>query len=87
MPTQREIKKRVKASKSIASVARALQVISANKIRRTQKLNENNSVYLHSLTDFTGRIEAAEIKSFESQSLFLIFTERDGSVNVKKTLS
>lgn len=78
MPTQREIKKRVKASKSIASVARALQVISANKIRRTQKLNENNLVYLDSLTDFTGSIEAAEIKSFESQSLFLIFTPERG---------
>lgn len=78
MPTQREIKKRVKASKSIASVARALQVISANKIRRTQKLNENNSVYLRSLTDFTGGIEPAEVKSFEKLSLFLVFTPERG---------
>lgn len=78
MPTQREIKKRVKASKSIASVARALQVISANKIRRTQKLNENNAVYLDSLADFTGRIEITSVRSFEKLSLFLIFTPERG---------
>lgn len=78
MPTQREIKKRVRASKSIASVARALQVISANKIRRSQKLNENNSIYLNSITDFTGVIETTQAKSFESQNLFLIFTPERG---------
>ena len=78
MATQREIKKRIKASKSIASVARALQVISANKIRRTQKLNENNSVYLTSLTDFTGSIEPTSVTSFEAQSLFLVFAPERG---------
>jgi len=78
MATQREIKKRIKASKSIASVARALQVISANKIRRVQKLNEGNSNYLESLTEFTGRVERGVTDAVGPESIFLIFAPERG---------
>jgi|GEM_PF-4937459 F-type H+-transporting ATPase subunit gamma len=78
MATQREIKKRIKASKGIASVARALQLISANKIRRAQRLHESNLIYLDSLMEFTGRVEKAETKVPSSLSLFLIFTPERG---------
>lgn len=78
MATQREIKKRIRASKGIASVARALQVISANKIRRTQKLNENNSKYLDSLVEFTGGIEPKAVGGPEAKNVFLVFTPERG---------
>lgn len=59
-------------------MARALQVISANKVRRAQQLNENNRRYLESLADLSGVRLAQEIENFKEKVFFLIFVPERG---------
>lgn len=81
MATQREIKRRIRASKGIASVARALQVISANKVRRAQKLNENNRRYLESLAGLNSdpaRPPARQGSDDLRSGIFIVFVPERG---------
>ena len=54
MPTLREFKKRIRASKNIASITKAMQLISVNKVRKSQETTRRNTIYVENLQEMRG---------------------------------
>lgn len=50
------LKRRIRTSKNIAQIAKAMEMISASKIKRAQKTVESNKPYHERITDLTGTI-------------------------------
>src|SRR4029078_5145544 len=50
------LKRRIKTANNIAQVARALEMISASKIKKAQTAVENNKPYRERIVDLTNRI-------------------------------
>lgn len=51
-----QLKRRIKTAKNIAQVARSMEMISASKIKRAQKLVENNKPYAERIINLTSSI-------------------------------
>lgn len=50
------LKRRIKTSKNIAQIAKALEMIAASKIKRAQTASQNNKPYADRITQFTSSI-------------------------------
>jgi F-type H+-transporting ATPase subunit gamma len=50
------LKRRIKTSKNIAQIAKALEMIAASKIKKAQAASQNNKPYADRITDITGKI-------------------------------
>lgn len=53
------LKRRIKTSKNIAQIAKALEMIAASKIKKAQIASTNNKPYADSITETTGKIAAS----------------------------
>lgn len=64
------LKRRIKTSKNIAQIAKAMEMISASKIKKAQKTVENNKPYFEKITNLTKQILAnADLSKFKHQYL------------------
>lgn len=69
------LKRRIKTSKNIAQIAKALEMIAASKIKRAQTASQNNKPYADRITEVTGKIASAvNRKTFTHPYL----TEKEG---------
>ena len=50
------LKRRIKTSKNIAQIAKALEMIAASKIKKAQSASLSNDPYATRITDITGKI-------------------------------
>jgi F-type H+-transporting ATPase subunit gamma len=58
------LKRRIKTSKNIAQMAKAMEMISASKIKRGQSISASNKPYAENITTITAKM----IKSFDSKT-------------------
>lgn len=59
------LKRRIKTAKNISQVARAMEMISASKIKRAQAIAENNKPYTRRIISLTERIiKTADLKKY-----------------------
>ncbi len=50
------LRRRIKTSKNIAQIAKAMEMISASKIKKAQEAVQNNKPYAQRILDFTTRV-------------------------------
>ncbi len=59
------LKRRIKTAKNIAQIAKAMEMISASKIKRAQTIVENNRLYSQRITSLTENIiDTVDLKKF-----------------------
>lgn len=58
------LRRRIKTSKNIAQIAKAMEMISASKIKKAQEAVQNNKPYAQKILDFTTRLSNNSEKSF-----------------------
>ena len=69
------LKRRIKTSKNIAQIAKALEMIAASKIKKAQASSQNNRPYADRITDITSKIAVSVNKTFTHPYL----SEKEGT--------
>lgn len=78
------LKRRIKTSKNIAQIAKALEMIAASKIKKAQSASLNNGPYATRITDITGKI----ISSLDGSSFSHPYTDKkDGNKHLLIAIS
>jgi len=81
------LRRRIKTSKNIAQIAKAMEMISASKIKKAQEAVQNNKPYAQKILDFTTRLSQSSEKTFthpyltqnpSEKKLFIIFSPDRG---------
>lgn len=81
------LRRRIKTSKNIAQIAKAMEMISASKIKKAQEAVQNNKPYAQKILDFTTRLSQNSEKTFthpyltsnnSTEKLFVIFSPDRG---------
>lgn len=81
------LRRRIKTSKNIAQIAKAMEMISASKIKKAQEAVQNNKPYAQKILDFTTRLSQNSEKTFThpyltrntaDKKLFIVFSPDRG---------